>query len=135
MDLKTPTEQAPPEIGAVSPENIVRLKDMMTDSVSIMSKAQEGGIECCVIFFDRNNIPATIRSGAHMTTAGILETISMLMMRAKISEAHQEKIREELAMWAMERVQGVSAAQDAASSLVSMEKAGISAPMIEIVKH
>ena len=114
----------------VSTDNRKRLSEMMDHCIKMMeaANASDGNIECLAIFFDRNNIPFTMRSGVRMSVGGLLEAMSMLMMRGGVSEDHQMKIREELAMWAMERVGGVEAAKEAASNLVKVERPGIILP-------
>lgn len=125
-------QQGIPGLGQVRPENMNRINQMFDLSTRIMMMAKEGDIECCIIFFDRDNIPLTLRAGAQMSVGGILEAMNMMMTRAGVPEVHMEKIREELAAWAMERLAGLEAAEKAASDLVAMEK-GVDAPL-SIVK-
>lgn len=92
-----------------------RINSMFNLSVQMMSIAKEGGIECCAIFFHRDDLQGTLRAGAQMSVGGILEAINMMCQRAGISGDRMMKIREQLAGWAEERVAGVEAAEKAAS--------------------
>jgi len=124
-----------PDGTPVKPDNSKRIIAMFEHSLKIFELAKESStIECTVIFFDREDIQRTLRAGTTCSIGGLLETMSMLMTRAQMPEVYAEKIREELAAWAMSRVNGVAQAEDAASALVDMEKAGVHAPLMEVVK-
>lgn len=134
-DTMEPTSEAPAGLGEVTPENLKRINEMFELSTRIMLKAKEGDIECTIIFFDRANIPLTLRAGAQMSVGGILEAMNMLMSRAGVPEANMERIREELATWALGRLQAhenAEAAGRAASQELLDVKRGIASPLSAI---
>lgn len=115
-------------------DNGKRIISMFEHSLKMFELAKEGkSIECTVIFFDRNDVARTLRAGTCCSVGGILETVNMLITRAQVPEVHAEKIREELAMWALGRMQGLEQAEAAASALVDLEKSGVQAPLMQVV--